>query len=50
MNTTSRTRPSAFALSHAQRASRPPGMPFARELLVALIMAVAMLATLSLYR
>jgi hypothetical protein len=36
--------------SIAPRSSRAPGMGFGHELLVALIMAVAMVATLLLYR
>lgn len=37
-------------LSAAARPSRVPGMGFGHEVLLALIMAVAMAATLSLYR
>jgi hypothetical protein len=36
--------------SLTSRSSRTPGMGFGHELLIALIMAVAMLATLLLYR
>lgn len=43
-------RPCEARLSSLSRASRPPGMSFGHELLLAVIMAVAMGATLFLYR